>query len=427
MPPDRFSLLADELISDVTTYLHSITRDSGQNAPVNRSVLALACCNKRLRCITLPLVYCTVEITRLSSLDSFLLILIETPDYALLVQDLTLGIDRVEELCRIKLGKFIDEFRRRGLPEEVTLGIKGRHPWANSLLLLHLLQNLEVLRIVSGLRCDAKFGFWLTGLLHEGIVSRRLLRFSWEDYDQLDIGTFLPILLLPSIVEIRGDAARSITSLDHHWSLPSGFQLSSHFGTSNVERLEMHNAEVRSKDLATVLRLPRNLKCLVYKRQIQRYRDETAILDRSKAALNHVMKSLEYLTIEWHYDEHPIEDSSSIWSFLDFKSLKALCINHHLICKFNLDTVSHTALSLPPTLEILGTYAPYGRWLSNRAYIGFWMRLLNMKSSTCLTRLRLIASLRGMEVLSDFVDFARKYDAEVALTTERLKSEGIIW
>jgi hypothetical protein len=91
MPQDLVAKLPDELVWEITKYLYSITTTFEESIPVNRGILSLACCNKRLGRITLPLLYEAVFILDIKSLDRFLSILVQSPTYALLVNTFSLG------------------------------------------------------------------------------------------------------------------------------------------------------------------------------------------------------------------------------------------------------------------------------------------------------------------------------------------------
>jgi hypothetical protein len=431
MPSDRFALLADELILTITTYLHSITRNLRDKVPVNRNILSLASCNKRLRRIVVPVVYSTVEITKVKSLDGFLSLLVEIPSYALLVKDLSLelhlpiGLGRPRLLSTMDPVKLIKGFQNCALFEDLASGIKSRDPWANALLLLLLLENLEMLHIVPGYGHHDDVNLWLTDILNKGHLSNRLQNFSWEGSKPPDVRVLLPIFLFPSTIEICIDLARSILLFGHPWSLPPEFQLVAHAGTSNVERLMIHNANILSQDFSILIQLPRALRALVYKGKENRSED-SPILDRFRRALNYVSNTLEHLDFEWS-GRILADENSNMWSFHNFAALKVLCINYDLIYNFDTATIYHTAQSLPPTLEVLAMYnwrSP-GFQTTARDKIDLWTRLLDMKTSTCLVSLRLIAHLSNPVFLSRIADLARSYDVEVALTKAHLESEGI--
>jgi hypothetical protein len=431
MPSDLFALLADELILNITAYLHSITRSLRHKVPVNRNILSLASCNKRLRRIVVPVAYSTVKITNIKFLDGFLSLIIETSAYALLVKRLSLelhlptGLGRARPLSTMDPVKLIGEFQKCALSEDLVWGIKSRDPWANALLLPLLLQNLEVLYIVPRNGNQDNLNLWLSNILNGGLLSNRLQKFSWDGSKPPDVGILLALFSFPSIVEIYIDLVRSIFFFGNLLSLPPGFQLVAHIGASNVERLILRNASILSQDFSRVIQLPRALRALVYKGKENRS-EESPILDRFRRALNYVSNTLEYLDFEWS-GRILADDNANMWSFHNFAALKILCINYNLIYNFDTPTIYHTAQSLPPTLEVLAMYNQRSPRLQTTAgdKIDFWTRLLDMKTTTCLMSLRLIAHLPNPGFLSRIADLVRSHDVEVALTKAHLESEGI--
>jgi hypothetical protein len=269
------------------------------------------------------------------------------------------------------------------------------------------------------------FNLWLTMLLDKKLFSYRLQKFSWESRGRHDMTNFLTLLQVPLMVEICGNMVRSRDRFDLYLPLPPDLQFASRIRTSNVEHLVISNARILSTDLAIFLQLPRHLKAFIYKGQHQG-EEKKPILDHFRQALNHIAKSLEYFNVEWETGSLG-RDDLAIWSFHNFATLKVLCINYDLIYNFEIATASITAKSLPPTLEVLAMH--YRHYMAYQAtpgdHITFWEILLSSKSSTCLTRLRLIAHLRNPEFLSSIADLARSHDVEVALTKARLELEGI--
>jgi hypothetical protein len=425
MPPDRFAVLADELILEIVNYLSSTTRKHKKSAFVDGRIRPLASCNKRLRRIILPLLYQTVKITKIESLDRFLSILIESPAYARLVREFSLEWylrkDGRGSMSTTDPVEPMEESQKRGLPEGLTLGIKYCHPWANALLVLHLLQNLETLNLEVGLKYDATFDLWLIRLLNQGLLSHRLRKVTWYNFGAFDAGILLPLFLLPSIAEIDSDVVWSNAPLSGHWSLPPGSQLASHIGKSNVKRLGLYFADVLSQHLATFLQLPRALKALIYQGQHSK-NEYRPVLDNFRRALDHAARSLEYLDINWDTGS-PIFDGSTIWSFQNFTCLRTLYINYDLIYNFDATTVPGTARSLPPNLEILAMHQPYrvDRLVTRIDYFEFWTRLLDQKSPSCLKNLRFIAHLPDLPLLSGAADLARDHGVEAVVTKHRLQ------
>jgi hypothetical protein len=431
MPPDRLALLPDEIVLDITQCLHSITRNLGDNVPINRNILSLARCSKRLRRIALPVIYSTVKITNIKYLNGFLSSLIEIPTYAFLVEDLSLELHlfvnfgQIRPLYTTELVKLLRD-PQCTLPEDLALGIKSHEPWANALVLLLLLQNLKMLHIEAQPGFQDNVDLWLTSIINKVLVPNRLQKFSWGGSNSLEMGILLPLFLFPSIVEICIDLVYSIFPLKHPLSLPSGFQLAAHIRTSNVERLMIRNANIMSQDFSTFIRLPRVLRALVYKGQENRH-EESPVLDHFKQALDCVSNTLEYLDIEWK-GRTLADDNSTMWSFHNFTALKVLCINYDLIYNFDVTTINRTVQSLPPTLEVLVMYNQHSPGLQTTGYakFEFWISLLGMKTSTCLSRLRLIAQLRSLTFLSSVDGVARSSGVEIASSRARLQLEGIV-
>jgi hypothetical protein len=470
--------LADEVILDIIKYLGTdYTNFSG---PLNRHLRNLSLCNERLRRIVLPSVYHTVYLDNSKSLDGILEIMIEFPKIAVLVKSLVLvGRSRTDNLnitAEAPMNKLITPHRpkypslssmlgtnywidrvwapmwstsrqkrtrdaspssptmnqrfhfkeeaiKRDLPREFVHCVEKRHSWAHTLLLLHVVQHLEEVRIETNTNELSKLDLYLCEFLKERALSTQLKTFIRDPNTQIFVGTLIPAFLLPSMTQIRCGFAFSYGALDIRHYLPQGVTMTSLYRTSNVEKLVLKYAAVSGHDLAELLRLPLALKSFTY--QGSSYSDwfQERILDSIKQALDHTAKSLEFLDMEYHAG--CFEDGSTVWSLQNFSSLKVLIIDSGLL--YGLEPPHDStpiSESLPPKLEILAMRSPYEDpyqafeedplWTTSK-YIDLWRRLLASKSKTVLPHLRLVANLSDFHFLQPLSDLATSRNVKIAL------------
>jgi hypothetical protein len=412
MTPNLFDNLADELILDILNHLHANFIDR-----VIPDLLQVSQCSQRLRRIALPILYRTVHLSQPKHLDPFLEVVIMCPTiYARLVKSLTIDWSRIpQELEKFKV-QTVDlsqVARSCSLPAGFILDVNEGCSWANGLLLVHLLRNLEVLHIkpAAGQNISG-FDYRFSEFLKQNLVSARLRALFWDAYQPLDIESFAPAFQLPSTTEIY---------INHPCSSKrAAFKGRKSYGTSNVELLELRNADISAEDLRELLQLPRALKEFIYSTAQERiYSSSNIRLDIFKQAFDCISRSVEVLDISW--DGIIITPNiSDCWSFRDFVFLKALYIEYRLIYGGDPQAVPCIANSMPPTLEVLAMRMSWRYRWQDYILVQKWRKLLIKKSATCLRRLRLIAHLDNVRLLIPLIELARGQGVKVALSGDSL-------
>ncbi|PVF97888.1 hypothetical protein CPB86DRAFT_873809 [Serendipita vermifera] len=421
MSLNPFDKLADEIIVQIIECFH--TEYDGN---LNRNVRKLSLCNQRLRRIALPLLYHTIHISHTKTLKDFVKMALELPQYASLIKDLALDGCRSQGSVTGTLPivghiNFSNEAKLRGLPEDLISCIEQQYPWAYSLFLLHLLQDLEILRVATGPQQDTNFDIYLSTLMNKGCISHKLQVLVRDPSNIFHIGNVLSAFLLPSMTRICVGFAFSGIFISLSQYAPRGVEFSALYGSSNVETIELQYCGLRSEDITHIIRLPRALKRFIYEPGSRLDWAGDRELDGYKLALDHVSESLEHLDFRWG-DQEGLEDTLKVWSLHKFSSLKVLCIDSTLLYGF--DSSSTTPLiskSLPNSLEVLAMRRPYDYLWTERSDLDMWRDLLTSKSQTFLPRLRLIANLGDFDLLQPLLELARNQMVRIALRKEDLK------
>ncbi|PVF93879.1 hypothetical protein CPB86DRAFT_74953 [Serendipita vermifera] len=290
------------------------------------------------------------------------------------------------------------------LSPELIEAIKEGKAWTHGLLPPYLLQTLESFYVK--LRFDREeekcFQLHFSRLFDKGLVSTKLQSLSWTASQPLDITSLISALSLPSMNRLYANARVSSRNTVVYQDR-----------TSSVEELELSTSKLREGDLLILLKVPRALKSFTYYQFSNRTTDGPALHGFIRA-LECVSSSLEFLDIAWsiYYEDPSI--SSAFWSFSNFASLKAPHINYRLIYGPEPNLAPCIANSLPKTLEVLSMRLLLeGRW-TKAPVLDLWRRLLLKKSSTCLSRLRLIGHLSKFELLLPLAEVASTRKVMVA-------------
>jgi hypothetical protein len=424
MPFNLFDSLADELVLDILNYLLSIFAASNNSNPLPFSpeLWHLSRCNKRLRRITLPLLYHTVTFTKPHFFNRFLERVIRNPLCASQVKSLTIDWytywPEWAQYEHIPTIAFLQIADTHNLPADFLSGMHDRGTWTHGLLLLHLLRNLEALSIQLGpSQSDLAFGNYLYQFFQQGFTSNKLRSLSWDPYRGLDINNLIPALLLSSITEIQISSLYLSEGMNNSQSTLQATDRTRRYGTSSVQELRLHRTDIKENCFYELLRLPRALKALVYSPQ-KIYRSIN--LDQFKQILDHVSHSIEFLDIRWEqnirYWGRPV-----FWSFRSFTMLKTLLVDYRLLCGYDSSATDCIADSLPPALEILAMRIALGHKWSNQAYINKWKNILVKKSAVCLFRLRMVAHLDNPILLESLGELASSRNVKIALDRRDLR------
>ncbi|PVF93884.1 hypothetical protein CPB86DRAFT_829011 [Serendipita vermifera] len=413
--------LADELILEIIKYLDFA--ESWTDWPYSSSieVFALSLCCRRLRRITLPLLYHTIVIPGPKSLERIIQIVIQSPTHAHLVKNLTLDWSQSITFpgwpCQNHTIDFSNEARKYNLPSHFISELRFQgQTWAYGLFLMHLLVDLEVVRFKMGRgQYSEVFGSYLSTFLFERLVSNKLRFISWNAGQPVDNRVLIPAFLCPSVTRIHGHVIVSDGPIDRPQFRYKNTSLESWYGTSSVEVLCLSPAKIQASDLSDLLQLPRNLKAFIYYGYGYRsWPYGSSTLGPFRQSLDIVSKSLRRLDIRWDED-HMSNDDPVVWSFDNFVALKSLRISYTLVYGLELDATPCIVDKLPPTFQVLAMYEPRNHGWDKEKFVEKWRVLLVKKSDICLTYLRVIGHLRSFEVLEPLVGLAGSHNVKVAL------------
>ncbi|PVF97885.1 hypothetical protein CPB86DRAFT_873806 [Serendipita vermifera] len=419
-----FDTLADELVLEILRYLHK--NPTELRGTINRDVWNLSLCSHRLRRIGLPLLYHTVHIENAESMNRFLQIMLKHPNKSNLVKSLGLGpavwppppfqMDPLPDQIDLK-----EEAQKLSLSSVLIKYIERRTQWANVLLLLHRLQALEGLFIDTDTHNMAYFEEHFSNSLKSGLLSPILRAYTRCADPASSYYALIPAFLAPSMVKVCGIRVDPGGASDFCRYLLLNTELESFYGTSGVERFELHYAHLSSEDLSGFLRLPRALKMLVYKGEGRRNPGQDHVLNEFRQALDFVARTLEFLEFDW-YDVSRVISGAKNWSFHNFVSLKVLHIKFILMYGTDPTRAPCIAGSLPPNLEELALYLHYTSKWKRVHYIETWTNLLEKKSFALLPHLRLIAHYPQFTVLDSIYDLATRKNVKIALKWDDLTS-----
>jgi hypothetical protein len=415
MSSNQFDRLTDELILKITNYLYTSHIHLGDEYPLNANLWEFSLCNKRLRRIALPLLYRTINIPNFKCMSRFIVAIIQRPLHASLVKELALIWHHLsKDFTDIDLTYFVLQAIRFDLPLQLISHLNGNEPWVWDQYLLHFLPDLEVLHIELKRLVDKDYEYRLSEFLYANSVSTKLRVLFLDGLLPVNISFLIAATLCPSMNEV----GTSMKILLH--SEPGSQELyrqdaegMAYHRTSNVERLELHNALLQATTFSEILRLPISLKKLIYRASASESSSQVPVLINFKQAIDSVADSLEYL--ELHWDIRDIDDRFILWSFNKFLSLKTFHISWVLMYGLKPTSTTRVTECLPPNLEVLGMYVPYKGVWTLEDYRETWRRLLIKKSAVCLPHLRQIGHFyaSSLEILYPLVDLASQKDVEI--------------
>ncbi|CAG8634497.1 14916_t:CDS:1 [Acaulospora colombiana] len=326
---DLFNRLADETILDIMSHLYLDSFEEFGKKPLNESIWHLTLCSKRLWRLGMEPLYSCIRVTKPCHVNGILSFLMKTPAYGNFVKKLEVECyyedeDEVEDTNGqntlymdgdnpfIKDGEsytdvllaLVNVAKHHGLSKTFISAIQSGKNWARVLLLIHLLPSLEELIITPD---DLPlYATCLSRLFHQGRVFSKLRSYTRRYYDtegSFAAQTLIPIFLHPSVIEIQAHSAAMWDdgALDWQWLLPFGVQIEALYGNSNVETLELWRSRIDGDKFATLLRLPRALKRLVYVDEIAVSSDFCS-KDSFEKALHLTSQTLEVLSVCWDAD-----------------------------------------------------------------------------------------------------------------------------
>jgi hypothetical protein len=399
MPLELFGMLADELILEILAYILNDPLALGPNK--YRSPISL--CNKRLRRIVLPLLYHSVRIYDIKSLNGFHQIMVDYPTYAVLVKVLELDwywCERFEQPLRP-----LEKSQEEADPKSILVH------------LLYILQDLEVLDIKTGFRHDKEIFPYLARFFDENRLSVKLRRLEWRRCD-VRVTVLIPALLIPSMREFQCRRGQCVRSPDFEGApdLPNGTDVKSWYKKSNVEELALTWGDLSGKEFVEIIQLPQHLKILSLRKEFYQLQlDHEICLSDLKQALGHVSKSLEFLDVFRDSYSGIQLDNELILPLYAFTALKFLSLNCSLLYgPQNSAAIEHSlAKSLPPALEILFMSIDPEYW-RDEYILDQWERVLAEKSSTCLRNLWFIGQRNNVTLLIPLTDLANSRNIQIS-------------
>jgi hypothetical protein len=426
MSEDRFGKLADEIIVEIFQWIAPFsTRPKG--GPIrNRDARSFSHCDRRLRRITLPFLYHTLYISTIKTLNGLLDTIIKFPAYSSLVKTLMLDGDQHDIFEASVVSDegdkdLLNEAKMKALPGDLISYIEERRPWANALFLQLQLQDLEVLKVRTGLNSNYYMDLCFSEFLERKLLSPNLRVYIRESFEELYMDALFPIFLSPSINEVYIDLAVSKRGAKGGWYLPDGVEISSLYGTSIVETLELGTGGFSSDDFGKLLRLPRALKRLSYEAGPFTPWFDGPEFYKFREVLGVVSNSLTFLDIKWEHGSITSKHSSSFCSFSNFNYLRHLYITYGLLYGFDVSRAPCIAKSLPRNLETLVMYQAHNfySWTKEN-YLDLCRGLLTKKSSGVLNHLKLIAHLFDLQLLRPLCDLANERNVKIAFKLDEL-------
>jgi hypothetical protein len=426
MSPDLFNQIADELVLEIMKYIFKDHVDL--KTALNHDLWMVSLCSHRLRRIIFPLLYHTIYIDDSELLKRFLHVVIDSLNRANLVKSLVLDCN-VWEPCPSGVAsspvrtELVEIAQSLSPPLDFIGHVEGQAPWANVLLLGHLLQSLEVLSINTGSYENVQWEAYLSDFLNLRFFSAKLRLYERDAQSTLDYVTLIPAFLIPSMTKICANGVDS----GHwfHWfyqalDIPRGVELVPFYRTSNVERLELCYVSLPGNELEELLQLPHSLKSLVCKHGGTTTQGQGHPLIELRNALEHVARDVEFLYVDW-YDPINFTGGATVWSFRNFLSLKALRITYQLIYNTDLETASCITETLPPSIEELALHPHYSNTYRASHFVKLWRNILVKKSRTVLPNLCLIAHFPKFTILDPLLELANSRNVKIALKWEDLR------
>jgi hypothetical protein len=451
MSHNLFNKLADETILEILDHLDDglcVSPVRIPPSPLNPDLWAITRADKRLHQITLPLLYRRITIAKAEQVNGILRLLAESPHYAGLVKSLwlaqpchtssdtrndedlatnpdTLTIEYEGSIAMADTTQVQDAANDR-LPRELLLSLQQGHSWAKCLLLVHLLPGLEEL-YSSTFTLDYE-DLLAQMMMGQGWISPKLRIVKMSSlWETIAAFVLVPAFLCPSVVEVHGHGVVAIEGeLYCDWFLFRDSAISSLYGRSNVERIELHHSRLDKYTIMDLLRLPKALKTFIYSEAEASY--ATMKID-FKEALEVTSGILENLSVRWKGTGSFIENDRT-WTFHYFTSLKNMFISYRLIFGPQPADAVITSNVFPPTLEVLGMYPSQpdededeeseDEW-EDASYIKCFEVLLHQKDATNLPNLRLVAHLDDLPLLENLIELAESRGVQIALQKSDLE------
>ncbi|PVF92234.1 hypothetical protein CPB86DRAFT_197724 [Serendipita vermifera] len=285
-----FDRLTDELIVLITEHLYT-EKYTGITPHVQR----FSMCNRRLRRISLPILYRHVCLTSLARIFRGFIHFIDFPHYAPLVRTVLLVCDGfTQELTKFKpaIPRILDEVHRIGLPGDIVASIEDMESRAMGLSLLALLNHLEATRIGLG-------HLYLSGFSSHAVQSFKGPHLRWVQLDfdgwmwtPANVEILLPLFLIPSVITISVYQMQSNEEETDGFSVPHSY--ANAYGQSNVENLRLTDcSRLTEGALMKLLRVHRALKQLIF---VDRNEYEVPLLfslRQFQRAIDYVSSTLE--------------------------------------------------------------------------------------------------------------------------------------
>ncbi|PVF93882.1 hypothetical protein CPB86DRAFT_876810 [Serendipita vermifera] len=382
--------LPEEIVLEIVEYLQGmfIRPHYYGLPPISIDIWHLALCSKRFQRIAVPILYHTVHLPGLRIVERFLETIIEYPTYAPLVKACKYAPEtgENEEAQVIDLSKASKIHKLA--PELIEVSREG-NAWTHGLLLPFLLPNLESFKISPHFNQKEERCFQLhfSRLLGKGLGWTKLRSFSWIVSQPLNITTLISVLSLPSLTKlcVRGQ-------------IDSGNNVVYQHRTSSVEELKLRDAKIAEENLSILLRVLQALKKFRYY-QVAIRASDAPTPQGFIHALEAVSNSLERLDVVmvWHMDTGP-SSGSAFLSFDKFASLNTLLINYQLVYGPDPNSAPCIANSLPKALEVLAMRLFRDSKWTEDIVPDIWKRLLLKKSSTDLSRLRVIGHVTNWKL-----------------------------
>jgi hypothetical protein len=300
MPSNPFENLADEVVLEIINHLYTshIELDNQGICPLNQDIWQVSLCSRRLRRITVPLLYHTIYIPPIKTPFRFLRVIIDFPSLAPLVKTLTLDWNEHTDgwPCDLEHSYIVGLAEKRSLPERFILDIKERFPSSCPLLLLHLLPQIEILHIETGYIYERTFYAYFARFMNDGLLSPMLRELTLRADGATDVRVLVPAFLSPSMTRICAKALISPLYKRRWWYPAQNVDVTSSYKTSNVEELELYHAQLSDEDLEELLRLPRALKSFSYLEQ-NRLCSTVSGLEGLRRAIDCVAETIEVLDL----------------------------------------------------------------------------------------------------------------------------------
>jgi hypothetical protein len=322
MSQNMINKLADEVILEILNHLGDEFYGSLEQIPLNAlntSLYALVQTNKRLHRITLPLLYRRITISTDKHLHGFLRLLMGSSCHATMVKRLwlaqpshtpiltqsdeelitTSSAERMEEdeedTAMDNINELSNETAKCPLPHDLLAGLREGHLWARSLFLLYLLPKLEELQLRFSV---SEYDNMLAHMIYHGLLSPKLRmvgRSGGQETVEADV--LVPFFLHPSVTKVQGHrVVSSEMELQCDRLLPHGCTLSSFYGKSNVERIELHSSRLDGDAVTQLLQLPRALKTFIYSEAGVEHERTKLYFEE---ALESTSATLENLSVRW--------------------------------------------------------------------------------------------------------------------------------